>query len=133
MVEKQPGKKDKDKISSNKTPKLDRSDGVKEMKEKASKRKLPFTVGANGDQKDSDSAKAGLNTIHLQICPVSLGSLELRAVGSSTLPQTLSARLLLEADAGGNGCRALAVSPAPGRVSGPWPCLRPLTFPSARP
>ncbi|XP_061078033.1 ankyrin repeat domain-containing protein 11-like [Conger conger] len=59
MVEKQPGKKDKDKISSNKTPKLDRSDGVKEMKEKASKRKLPFTVGANGDQKDSDSEKQG--------------------------------------------------------------------------
>lgn len=42
---------------SNKTPKLDRSDGVKEMKEKASKRKLPFTAGANGDQKDSDSGK----------------------------------------------------------------------------
>ncbi|KAJ8343731.1 hypothetical protein SKAU_G00310600 [Synaphobranchus kaupii] len=55
MVEKQAGKKDKDKISSNKTPKLDRSDGVKEMKEKAPKRKLPFTVGANGDHKDSDS------------------------------------------------------------------------------
>ncbi|KAJ8400480.1 hypothetical protein AAFF_G00396040 [Aldrovandia affinis] len=55
MVEKQAGKKEKDKISSNKTPKLDRSDGVKEMKEKAPKRKLPFTVGANGDQKDSDS------------------------------------------------------------------------------
>lgn len=48
---------DKDKGSSNKTPKLDRSDGVKEMKEKAPKRKLPFTVGANGDQKDSDSGK----------------------------------------------------------------------------
>nr|XP_055072264.1 ankyrin repeat domain-containing protein 11 [Misgurnus anguillicaudatus] len=57
MVEKQGGKKDKDKGSSNKTPKLDRSDGVKEMKEKAPKRKLPFTVGANGDQKDSDSEK----------------------------------------------------------------------------
>uniref|UniRef100_A0AAY5K2A1 Uncharacterized protein n=1 Tax=Esox lucius TaxID=8010 RepID=A0AAY5K2A1_ESOLU len=55
MVEKQSGKKDKDKVLSNKTPKLDRSDGVKEMKEKAPKRKLPFTVGANGDQKDSDS------------------------------------------------------------------------------
>ncbi|TRZ00920.1 hypothetical protein DNTS_007795 [Danionella cerebrum] len=46
---------DKDKGLSNKTPKLDRSDGVKEMKEKAPKRKLPFTVGANGDQKDSDT------------------------------------------------------------------------------
>uniref|UniRef100_A0A8C2DBL1 Ankyrin repeat domain-containing protein 11 n=2 Tax=Cyprinus carpio TaxID=7962 RepID=A0A8C2DBL1_CYPCA len=59
MVEKQGGKKDKDKGSSNKTPKLDHSDGVKEMKEKAPKRKLPFTVGANGDQKDSDSEKQG--------------------------------------------------------------------------
>ncbi|KAM9825801.1 ankyrin repeat domain-containing protein 11 isoform 2-T2 [Syngnathus typhle] len=57
MVEKQGGKKDK--VLSNKTPKLDRSDGVKEMKEKASKRKLPFTTGANGDQKDSDSEKPG--------------------------------------------------------------------------
>nr|XP_023646508.1 ankyrin repeat domain-containing protein 11 [Paramormyrops kingsleyae]XP_023646509.1 ankyrin repeat domain-containing protein 11 [Paramormyrops kingsleyae]XP_023646510.1 ankyrin repeat domain-containing protein 11 [Paramormyrops kingsleyae] len=57
MVEKQTGKKDK--VSSTKTPKLDRSDGLKEMKEKAPKRKLPFTVGANGDQKDSDSEKQG--------------------------------------------------------------------------
>lgn len=52
-----PFSQDKDKGSSNKTPKLDRSDGVKEMKEKASKRKLPFTVGANGDQNNSDSGK----------------------------------------------------------------------------
>ncbi|XP_060715132.1 ankyrin repeat domain-containing protein 11 [Tachysurus vachellii] len=59
MVEKQGGKKDKDKGSSNKTPKLDRSDGIKDMKEKAPKRKLPFTVGANGEQKDSDSEKQG--------------------------------------------------------------------------
>ncbi|XP_034072826.1 ankyrin repeat domain-containing protein 11 isoform X2 [Gymnodraco acuticeps] len=57
MVEKQGGKKDK--VLSNKTPKLDRSDGVKEIKEKAPKRKLPFTAGANGDQKDSDSEKPG--------------------------------------------------------------------------
>ncbi|XP_059179958.1 ankyrin repeat domain-containing protein 11 isoform X2 [Centropristis striata] len=57
MVEKQGGKKDK--VLSNKTPKLDRSDGIKEMKEKAPKRKLPFTAGANGDQKDSDSEKPG--------------------------------------------------------------------------
>ncbi|XP_068185612.1 ankyrin repeat domain-containing protein 11 isoform X2 [Antennarius striatus] len=57
MVEKQGGKKDK--VLSNKTPKLDRNDGVKEMKEKAPKRKLPFTAGANGDQKDSDSEKPG--------------------------------------------------------------------------
>uniref|UniRef100_A0A8B9LCX0 Ankyrin repeat domain-containing protein 11 n=1 Tax=Astyanax mexicanus TaxID=7994 RepID=A0A8B9LCX0_ASTMX len=54
-----PPPQDKDKGSSNKTPKSDRSDGVKEMKEKAPKRKLPFTVGANGDQKDSDSEKQG--------------------------------------------------------------------------
>lgn len=47
----------------NKTPKLDRSDGVKEMKEKAPKRKLPFTAGANGDQKDSDSGKGILGCI----------------------------------------------------------------------
>ncbi|XP_041835646.1 ankyrin repeat domain-containing protein 11 [Melanotaenia boesemani] len=57
MVEKQGGKKDK--VLSNKTPKLDRSDGIKEMKEKAPKRKLPFTAGANGDHKDSDSEKPG--------------------------------------------------------------------------
>ncbi|MEQ2200275.1 hypothetical protein XENOCAPTIV_026519 [Xenoophorus captivus] len=49
-----------DKVLTNKTPKLDRSDGVKEMKEKAPKRKLPFTAGANGDQKDSDSGRRKL-------------------------------------------------------------------------
>lgn len=49
-----------DKVLSNKTPKLERSDGIKEMKEKASKRKLPFTAGANGDQKDSDTGKKTL-------------------------------------------------------------------------
>lgn len=59
MVEKQPGKKDKDKVSLNKTPKLDRSDGAKEVRERATKRKLPFTVGANGEQKDSDTEKQG--------------------------------------------------------------------------
>ncbi|XP_069757981.1 ankyrin repeat domain-containing protein 11 [Narcine bancroftii] len=60
MVEKQSGKKDKEKISCNKTPKLDRSYGGKEVKEKASKRKLPFTIGINiGDQKDSDTEKQG--------------------------------------------------------------------------
>lgn len=46
---------DKDKVSLTKTPKLDRSDGGKEVKERATKRKLPFTVGTNGDQKDSDT------------------------------------------------------------------------------
>uniref|UniRef100_G1N7A2 Ankyrin repeat domain-containing protein 11 n=1 Tax=Meleagris gallopavo TaxID=9103 RepID=G1N7A2_MELGA len=59
MVEKQTGKKDKDKVSLTKTPKLDRSDGGKEVKERATKRKLPFTVGTNGDQKDSDTEKQG--------------------------------------------------------------------------
>ncbi|GAB1293765.1 Ankyrin repeat domain-containing protein 11 [Apodemus speciosus] len=55
MVEKQTGKKDKDKVSLTKTPKLDRSDGGKEVRERVTKRKLPFTVGANGEQKDSDT------------------------------------------------------------------------------
>uniref|UniRef100_A0A8V0Y367 Ankyrin repeat domain-containing protein 11 n=1 Tax=Gallus gallus TaxID=9031 RepID=A0A8V0Y367_CHICK len=59
MVEKQTGKKDKDKVSLTKTPKLDRSDGGKEVKERTTKRKLPFTVGTNGDQKDSDTEKQG--------------------------------------------------------------------------
>ncbi|KAM9301534.1 ankyrin repeat domain-containing protein 11 [Gastrophryne carolinensis] len=59
MVEKQTGKKDKDKVSLGKTPKLDRSDGGKEVKEKSTKRKLPFSVGTNGDQKDSDTEKQG--------------------------------------------------------------------------
>ncbi|XP_017596826.1 PREDICTED: ankyrin repeat domain-containing protein 11 [Corvus brachyrhynchos] len=70
MVEKQTGKKvtclghlpsfgDADKVSLTKTPKLDRSDGGKEVKERATKRKLPFTVGTNGDQKDSDTEKQG--------------------------------------------------------------------------
>lgn len=67
MVEKQPGKKDKDKVSLTKTPKLDRSDGGKEVRERAPKRKLPFTVGANGEQKDSDT---GTTLAH----PRSLGS-----------------------------------------------------------
>lgn len=54
---------------SNKTPKLDRSDGVKEMKEKAPKRKLPFTAGANGDQKDSDSGRrTSLGVEWLTLC-----------------------------------------------------------------
>ncbi|XP_036780173.2 ankyrin repeat domain-containing protein 11 isoform X3 [Manis pentadactyla] len=59
MVERQTGKKDKDKVSLTKTPKLDRSDGAKEVRERATKRKLPFTVGANGEQKDSDTEKQG--------------------------------------------------------------------------
>ncbi|XP_006902910.1 PREDICTED: ankyrin repeat domain-containing protein 11 [Elephantulus edwardii] len=59
MVEKQTGKKDKDKVSLTKTPKLDRSDGGKEVRERTTKRKLPFTVSANGEQKDSDTEKQG--------------------------------------------------------------------------
>ncbi|XP_032709645.1 ankyrin repeat domain-containing protein 11 isoform X1 [Lontra canadensis] len=59
MVEKQTGRKDKDKVSLTKTPKLDRGDGGKEVRERATKRKLPFTVGANGEQKDSDTEKQG--------------------------------------------------------------------------
>ncbi|XP_029781936.1 ankyrin repeat domain-containing protein 11 isoform X3 [Suricata suricatta] len=59
MVEKQTGKKDKDKVSLTKTPKLDRGDGGKEVRERASKRRLPFTVGAHGEQKDSDTEKQG--------------------------------------------------------------------------
>lgn len=66
-----------DKVLSNKTPKLDRSDGVKEMKEKAPKRKLPFTAGANGDQKDSDSGKivwvAFTHMLHLHLLVSSKG------------------------------------------------------------
>lgn len=56
---------------SNKTPKLDRSDGVKEMKEKAPKRKLPFTAGANGDQKDSDSGKRILESVYSNVFYIS--------------------------------------------------------------
>lgn len=52
---------DKDKVSLTKTPKLDRSDGGKEVKERATKRKLPFTVGTNGDQKDSDTGTGTAN------------------------------------------------------------------------
>uniref|UniRef100_A0A2K6T9E9 Ankyrin repeat domain containing 11 n=1 Tax=Saimiri boliviensis boliviensis TaxID=39432 RepID=A0A2K6T9E9_SAIBB len=59
MVEKQTGKKDKDKVSLTKTPKLERGDGGKEVRERASKRKLPFTAGANGEQKDSDTGPPG--------------------------------------------------------------------------
>uniref|UniRef100_A0A4W3J8R0 Ankyrin repeat domain-containing protein 11 n=1 Tax=Callorhinchus milii TaxID=7868 RepID=A0A4W3J8R0_CALMI len=60
MVEKQSGKKEKEKIAYNKTTKLERSDGGKEVKEKAPKRKLPFSIGVNSsDQKDSDTEKLG--------------------------------------------------------------------------
>lgn len=71
MVEKQTGKKDKDKVSLTKTPKLDRSDGGKEVKERATKRKLPFTVGTNGDQKDSDTG-TGMTYPTLKMCTCGL-------------------------------------------------------------
>lgn len=67
MVERHTGKKDKDKVSLTKTPKLDRSDGTKEVRERATKRKLPFTVGANGEQKDSDTdASSSVHVVVLQ-------------------------------------------------------------------
>ncbi|XP_066575010.1 ankyrin repeat domain-containing protein 12 isoform X2 [Amia ocellicauda] len=63
MVEKQSGKKSKDKISPfTKTPKLDRSELLgKEMKPKSSmKRKLPFTVSPpRHEERDSDTDKDG--------------------------------------------------------------------------
>nr|XP_054100643.1 ankyrin repeat domain-containing protein 11-like [Callithrix jacchus] len=57
MLEKWTGKKDK--VSLTKTPKLESGDGRKEVRERASKRNLPFTVGANGEQKDSDTGPLG--------------------------------------------------------------------------
>ncbi|XP_006868762.1 PREDICTED: ankyrin repeat domain-containing protein 12 isoform X2 [Chrysochloris asiatica] len=62
MVEKPCGKKSKDKIASySKTPKIDRSDVGKEMKEKSSmKRKLPFTISpSRNEEQDSDTEKEG--------------------------------------------------------------------------
>ncbi|XP_018124253.1 ankyrin repeat domain-containing protein 12 isoform X2 [Xenopus laevis] len=62
MVEKPTGRKNKEKISSfNRTPKLDRSDISKEMKEKSSmKRKLPFTLSpTRTEDRDSDTEKEG--------------------------------------------------------------------------
>ncbi|XP_037364728.1 ankyrin repeat domain-containing protein 12 isoform X1 [Talpa occidentalis] len=57
MVEKPYGRKSKDKIASyNKTPKIDRSDVGKEMKEKSMKRKLPFTISpSRNEERDSDT------------------------------------------------------------------------------
>ncbi|XP_008832893.1 ankyrin repeat domain-containing protein 12 isoform X2 [Nannospalax galili] len=62
MVEKPYGRKSKDKIASySKTPKIDRSDMGKEMKEKSSmKRKLPFTISpSRNEERDSDTEKEG--------------------------------------------------------------------------
>ncbi|XP_003760105.1 ankyrin repeat domain-containing protein 12 isoform X1 [Sarcophilus harrisii] len=62
MVEKPSGRKSKEKISSySKTPKVDRNDVGKEMKEKSSmKRKLPFTISpSRNEDRDSDTEKEG--------------------------------------------------------------------------
>uniref|UniRef100_I3N9D7 Ankyrin repeat domain-containing protein 11 n=1 Tax=Ictidomys tridecemlineatus TaxID=43179 RepID=I3N9D7_ICTTR len=83
MVEKQTGKKDKDKVSLTKTPKLDRSDGGKEVRERATKRKLPFTVGANGEQKDSDTEKQGPERKRIKKEPVARKSGLLFGMGLS--------------------------------------------------
>uniref|UniRef100_A0A8C0G773 Uncharacterized protein n=1 Tax=Chelonoidis abingdonii TaxID=106734 RepID=A0A8C0G773_CHEAB len=60
MVEKPTGRKSKDKIASySKTPKVDRNDVGKEMKEKSSmKRKLPFTVSpSRNEDRNSDTGR----------------------------------------------------------------------------
>ncbi|XP_048219401.1 ankyrin repeat domain-containing protein 12 isoform X2 [Perognathus longimembris pacificus] len=62
MVEKPYGRKSKDKIGSySKTPKLDRNEVGKEIKEKSSmKRKLPFTISPpRNEERDSDTEKEG--------------------------------------------------------------------------
>ncbi|XP_075441477.1 ankyrin repeat domain-containing protein 12 isoform X4 [Ascaphus truei] len=62
MVEKPTGRKSKEKIASyNRTPKLDRSESGKDMKEKSSmKRKLPFTLSpSRHEERDSDTEKEG--------------------------------------------------------------------------
>ncbi|XP_008933508.1 PREDICTED: ankyrin repeat domain-containing protein 12-like, partial [Merops nubicus] len=62
MVEKTTARKSKDKIASySKTPKVDRSDVGKEMKEKSSmKRKLPFTISpSRNEDRHSDTEKEG--------------------------------------------------------------------------
>ncbi|XP_019401598.1 PREDICTED: ankyrin repeat domain-containing protein 12 [Crocodylus porosus] len=62
MVEKPTARKSKDKIASySKTPKVDRSDVGKEMKDKSSmKRKLPFTISpSRNEDRNSDTEKEG--------------------------------------------------------------------------
>ncbi|XP_063307633.1 ankyrin repeat domain-containing protein 12 [Pelobates fuscus] len=62
MVEKPTGRKNKEKITSySRTPKLDRSEMGKDMKEKSSlKRKLPFTLSpSRNEERDSDTEKEG--------------------------------------------------------------------------
>ncbi|XP_073535143.1 ankyrin repeat domain-containing protein 12 [Phyllobates terribilis] len=58
MVEKQSGRKNKEKIASySRTPKLDRTEGRKDIKEKSSmKRKLPFTISPpREEERESDT------------------------------------------------------------------------------
>ncbi|KAM9307589.1 ankyrin repeat domain-containing protein 12 [Gastrophryne carolinensis] len=58
MVEKQTGRKNKEKITAyTRTPKMDRSEAGKDMKEKSSmKRKLPFTISPpREEERDSDT------------------------------------------------------------------------------
>uniref|UniRef100_A0A8C5QEZ5 Ankyrin repeat domain 12 n=1 Tax=Leptobrachium leishanense TaxID=445787 RepID=A0A8C5QEZ5_9ANUR len=62
MVEKPTGRKNKEKITAYpRTPKLDRSEMSKDMKEKSSlKRKLPFTLSpSRNEDRDSDQEKEG--------------------------------------------------------------------------
>ncbi|XP_069469495.1 ankyrin repeat domain-containing protein 12 isoform X2 [Ambystoma mexicanum] len=62
MVEKPTGRKSKEKITSySLTPKLDRNDGGKDMKERSSmKRKLPFTISpSRNEEHDSETDKEG--------------------------------------------------------------------------
>nr|XP_033789942.1 ankyrin repeat domain-containing protein 12 isoform X2 [Geotrypetes seraphini] len=62
MVEKPTGRKNKDKIASySRTPKLDRNDAGKVMKEKSSmKRKLPFTISpSRNEEHDSETEREG--------------------------------------------------------------------------
>ncbi|XP_072008329.1 ankyrin repeat domain-containing protein 12 isoform X2 [Engystomops pustulosus] len=57
MVEKPTGRKNKEKITYVRTPKLDRTEGGKDLKEKSSmKRKLPFTLSPpREEERDSDT------------------------------------------------------------------------------
>uniref|UniRef100_A0A8C3TX77 Ankyrin repeat domain-containing protein 12 n=1 Tax=Catharus ustulatus TaxID=91951 RepID=A0A8C3TX77_CATUS len=63
MVEKTTARKSKDKIASySKTPKVDRSDVGKEMKEKSSmKRKLPFTISPSRNEDRNSDTDSTLN------------------------------------------------------------------------
>lgn len=53
------------------------------MRERATKRKLPFTVGANGEQKDSDTEKQGPERKRIKKEPVARKSGLLFGMGLS--------------------------------------------------